>query len=100
CNRDICKMQNIKKDEHISSSPFAITCSNICTQCDKVLLTRKKLRDHLKYHLKIHSGYKPYQCSQCDKAFLNSGNLIIHMRTHTGDKAFQCNQCDKGFSQN
>ena len=23
----------------------------------------------LKFHMMIHSGEKPYQCSQCDKAF-------------------------------
>ena len=30
---------------------------------------------HLKWHMEIHSGEKPYQCSQCDKAFNTNSDL-------------------------
>ncbi|KAG2464398.1 zinc finger protein 239-like [Polypterus senegalus] len=42
---------------------------------------------------------KPYQCTQCEKAFSVSSNLILHLRTHTQEKPYRCDECGKTFSQ-
>ncbi|KAK7494312.1 hypothetical protein BaRGS_00014415 [Batillaria attramentaria] len=98
----------------------AISC-HIC-------LTLLRSKSHLKEHMHLHTGEKPYTCDVCSSAFVTLQNvrrhkatahteerpyvcehcsttfktictLKIHLRTHTKEKPYVCDQCGATFSQ-
>ena len=50
--------------------------------------------------MKIHTGEKPYQYSDCEKVFSKNNDLNSHKMTHTGQKSYQCSNCEKSISKN
>ncbi|NXF05893.1 ZN837 protein, partial [Smithornis capensis] len=48
----------------------------------------------------VHTGERPYACTECEKTFRCASNLLSHHKTHLRKKSFSCPLCRKSFSGN
>ncbi|ETN65275.1 hypothetical protein AND_002960 [Anopheles darlingi] len=63
-----------------------------CDQCDFA----SRIPGHLKRHLLVHSGQKPFSCPHCDYSCNNIENLrkhVISTSKHVGKFLYECKLC-------
>ena len=56
--------------------------------------TSSSVSQHMKIHLE-----KKYECMLCTKSFTSKQNLNFHIKTHTGDKPYKCPTCGGSYPE-
>ncbi|XP_044267720.1 zinc finger protein 2-like isoform X12 [Tribolium madens] len=95
CNKHYTSSTGLRRHNLSKHNVGGVDSSVLCDICGKRLSSKEKL----KFHRRIHTGYKPYACDICTKSFSRKEQLKEHERVHTGEKPFICNFCGKGFTQ-
>ncbi|CAG7734849.1 unnamed protein product [Allacma fusca] len=60
-----------------------------CPYCDFVT----EYKHHYEYHVRNHSGNKPYQCSKCPYSCVNKSMLNSHLKSHSNVYQYRCRDC-------
>lgn len=87
CSNTFKKLFNFKKHYYSQHSPKVMKCS----ECPRSYGSEALLKQH-KYD--CHSNLI---CSECGKTYKNRYSLLYHIRQHSGEKPYECKICGEKF---
>ncbi|XP_062298271.1 zinc finger and BTB domain-containing protein 24-like [Scomber scombrus] len=76
---------------HLAAHSHSFTC-HICGRVTKT-------KSHMVYHIRTHTGEKPFNCTTCGKRYNMKSHLTAHIRIHTGERPYTCYICGKSFKR-
>lgn len=76
--------------EVLSEHNEAVHSVFTCQHCHKTFTSRS----NLERHARLHTGFKPYVCAICQKAFSRKDHLSNHSAKH----AYKCGHCNKRYA--
>nr|XP_053635875.1 zinc finger and BTB domain-containing protein 41-like isoform X1 [Cherax quadricarinatus] len=80
--------------DHVRRIHEEVGCGRdkVCKECGRTFFTNSEL----KYHIKTHTGERPYRCDICGETYLSSSSLRYHMQKHS-NVMFVCQDCQAKF---
>lgn len=61
-----------------------------CVQCPFVT----EYKHHMEYHMRNHTGVKPFQCTVCTYSCVNKSMLNSHLKSHSSIYQYRCSNCE------